>query len=135
MSRLNLRPCLDQGIRKLHPLPIYQVTSFPAAQFETTVVLQNQRRRLARNHFPAHLRLRALVAPGNIHGLSIAFRREEKHKGNRRDATRQRQAHLAKPHRISTSSSLSGGRRSLAVGTGAIHRPTRVTVKSLFTMT
>src|SRR5258708_17538887 len=99
MSRLDLRACLDQGIRKLHPLPIHQITSYPSPQFETAVVLENQRRRLARDYLPGHLRLSALVAPGNIHGLRFALRRKEKYKGSSRDAARQSQAHPAISHR------------------------------------
>src|SRR5258708_9357664 len=99
MSRLDLRSCLDQGVRKLHPFPIHQISSYRCAKFETPVVLENQRRSLARDSLPAHLRLSALVARGNIHGLRFALRRKEKYKGSSRDAARQSQAHPAISHR------------------------------------
>jgi len=56
--------------------------------------------------------------------LRLALRREENDKGSSRDATRQSQTYPGIPHGISTSRSLGCGRRSLAIGTGAIPEPT-----------
>src|SRR5947207_15382227 len=98
MAGLNLRARLDQGIRKLHPLPIHQITSFPSAQLEMSVVLENKWRRLARNHLAVHLGLSALVAAGKVHSLRLALRCKEKYEGCSRDTACQRQANPGIPH-------------------------------------
>src|SRR6266567_841485 len=80
------------------PLAIHQIVSFPAAQFKTPVVLQNQRRRFAWDHFSAHLRLSALVAPGDIDRLRLASRNRREKKCHSREITRDVESESDAPH-------------------------------------
>jgi hypothetical protein len=95
MARHDLRSSLNQRVRELDPFPVHQVASFPSAQFETPVVLQDERRRFARNLFPVHHRFGTLIPSGYVHGLRVAARNRYEQNDGKGQKTCEAQANVS----------------------------------------
>src|SRR4030081_1395473 len=70
MSWFNLGPRLDQGVRHLYPLAGYQVSAFPATQFESAIMSQGKWDRGALYFLAGQLGRRVLIAAGYFHILT-----------------------------------------------------------------
>jgi hypothetical protein len=77
---------------QLHPTAIHEVFAFPPLQFEFSIALQGERRRLARNGLSGHMRFGANIftrnlvgVPGCFSGPSQRAQSDEKHSGGSAD--------------------------------------------------